>query len=69
MAADELLERAKAGVVEAQFDLGERYRRQTSLDVDRRRAMLWYASAAEAGHADAQCRFGRVLFARIRLCA
>jgi uncharacterized protein len=55
-----LLSRAKAGDVDAEFRLGEAYRLGSGVEKDIPQAFRWYGRAAEKGHVVAQYNLGLI---------
>lgn len=55
---------AEQGDAEAQYQLGESYRKGTGKDISRsfKEAARWYGLAAEQGHAEAQYQLGELYF-------
>src|SRR5471032_756809 len=66
MLTQELMERAEAGDIEAQFRLGSRYDTGDRATSDGGETIKWYRRAAEAGHANAQNSMGSVIQAEKR---
>jgi TPR repeat protein len=61
MSSEELMQKAEAGDVEAQFRIGARYDSGDRVPRDGAEAVRWYRRAAEAGHANAQNSMGSIL--------
>ncbi|KAG0365484.1 hypothetical protein BGX24_004132 [Mortierella sp. AD032] len=59
--------RASQGDADAQVTLGDRYKRGDGVNRDRQAALDWYLTAAEQGHAHAQCNIGLLFCADISL--
>jgi len=66
MPSQELMQKAEAGDVEAQFRLGSRYDSGDRVRRDGEEAIKWYRRAAEAGYANAQNSMGSVMQAEKR---
>lgn len=66
MSFQELMQKAEAGDVEAQFRLGSRYDTGDRVSRDGAQATKWYRRAAEAGHANAQNSMGSIMQAEKR---
>lgn len=50
---------AKRGNVNAQYELGEKYRKGDGVDENRKEAKNWYKKAAEHDHAESLCRLAQ----------
>ena len=54
----DLMKRAERGEAEAQFNLGQMYRKGEGVPMDAAKAVEWFQKAAEQGNADAQSNLG-----------
>jgi TPR repeat protein len=57
-----LLERARQGNAEAQFEIGKRYENGSGVSTNAEEAVKWYKLAAEQGHTGAQLDLGKCYY-------